>query len=708
MTRGYIIGVDTGGTFTDAIVLSPKGEIYIGKALSTPPDFAEGVINSLKGAAGQAGKSLDEILRDCVLFNHGSTAATNAMVTWRGAKTALITTRGHKGVMAIQRAYGRVVGLSDDEVKHILATDKPRAIVPPYLIEEVTERIDYQGEVIVPLNEEEVRQAIGRYKKQGIEAVAVCLLWSFMNPAHERRIKAMLHEIAPEIRVTLSSDLVPVLGEFERMSSTLVNAFLSVTVDRYYTTLARMLRQEGLKARPLIVQSSGGLLPIKESSERAVQSIGSGPVAGLIGAQSLGSLMGFENIICTDVGGTTFDVGLILGGKPQMAMEPSVGQYPLAVPMVEVTSIGAGGGSICWVDDHQIMHVGPDSAAASPGPACYDKGGTEPTVTDANLILGYLDPDYFLGGGMRLNKDKALEAVEVKLARPLKLDPVEAAAGVYDIVNANMANAIRILTVQRGHDPREMVVFAYGGAGPIHAVEYGTDLNVPLIVVPATASIFSAYGATRMEILHKYELSRKMGSPLDLKEVSEIFAELEEKAQQDLEKDGVEKSSRLLRREIDMRFVLQVHEVSVPVPLKKLTHADMDQLGRHFVQLYEKIYGKGTALPHAGMEAVRFRVDGIGKIPKSPLKLQRPGASSAKQAVKGTRKVYFRNVNRGRKQVASARSGRLIATTVFDGLLLKPGNRIEGPAIVEYPTTTVVIPPSRSAKVDGYMNVLIQ
>jgi N-methylhydantoinase A len=707
MARGNIIGVDTGGTFTDAIVLDPKGEAYIGKALSTPPDFADGVINSLKEAARNAGKSLDEILQDCVLFNHGSTAATNAMVTWRGAKTGLITTCGHKDVMAIQRAYGRVVGLSDEEVKHILATDKPRAIVPRALIEEVTERVDYEGEVLVSLNEEEVRTVIGRLKNQGVQAVAVCLLWSFMNPAHERRIKALLHEIAPEIRVTLSSELVPVLGEFERMSSTLVNAFLSVTVDRYYTTLARLLREEGLVARPLIVQSSGGLLPIEEASERAIQSISSGPVAGLIGAQSLGSLMGFDNMICTDVGGTTFDVGLILDGKAQMAMEPSVGQYPLAVPMVEVTSIGAGGGSICWVDDHQIMHVGPDSAGASPGPACYDKGGTEPTVTDANLILGYLDPDYFLGGEMRLNKDKAMKAVEEKLARPLKLDPIEAAAGVYDIVNANMADAIRILTVQRGHDPREMALFAYGGAGPIHAVEYGADLNVPVIVVPATASIFSAYGATRMEILHKYEISRKMASPLDPKAVSEIFVELEAKAQQDLDKDGVAKSARLLRREIDMRFVLQVHEVSVPMPLKKLTQSDMDQLGKNFVQLYEKIYGKGTALPHAGTEAVRFRVDGVGKIPKPPFKQQRLGAASAKPALKGTRKVYFRNVNRG-KRAASARSGRLVATTVFDGLALRPGNRIAGPAVIEYPTTTSVIPPLRSAKVDRYMNVLIQ
>ena len=707
MAREYIIGVDTGGTFTDAILLDASGDIYSGKALSTPPDFAEGVIDSLKEAARSAGKSLDEILRDCVLFNHGSTAATNAMVTWRGAKTGLITTLGHKGVMAIQRAYGRVVGLSDDAVKHILATDKPRPIVPRTLIEEVTERVDYQGEVLVALNEEEVRTVIGRLKSQRVQAVAVCLLWSFMNPTHERKIKTMLHEIAPEIRVTLSSELVPVLGEFERMSSTLVNAFLSVTVDRYYTTLARRLRQEGLKARPLIVQSSGGLLPIEEASERAIQSISSGPVAGLIGAQSLGSLMGFDNMICTDVGGTTFDVGLILDGKPQMAMEPSVGQYPLAVPMVEVTSIGAGGGSICWVDDHQIMHVGPDSAGANPGPACYDKGGTEPTVTDANLILGYLDPDYFLGGEMQLNKDNAIRAVEEKLARPLKLDLLEAAAGVYDIVNANMADAIRILTVQRGHDPREMALFAYGGAGPIHAVEYGADLNVPVIVVPATASIFSAYGATRMEILHKYEVSRKMASPLDAKAVGEIFAELEAKAQQDLDKDGVAKSARLLRCEIDMRFVLQVHEVSVPVPLKKLTQSDMDQLGRSFVQLYEKIYGKGTALPHAGMEVVRFRVDGVGKIPKPPLKQQRLGPASAKPALKGTRKVYFRNVHRG-KGATSARSGRLVATTVFDGLALKPGNRIKGPAIIEYPTTTAVIPPLRSARVDGYMNVLIQ
>jgi N-methylhydantoinase A len=708
MAGKYIIGVDTGGTFTDAIVIGGKGNAYIGKALSTPLDFAEGVINALKEAARQARQPLSEILKNCLLFNHGSTAATNAIVTWRGAKTGLITTRGHKGVMAIQRAYGRVVGLSDDEVKHILATEKPRPIVPRHLIEEVTERVDFQGEVLVPLSEMEVRAAIDRYKREGIEAVAVCLLWSFMNPTHERRIREIIHEMVPEMRVTLSSDLVPVLGEFERMSSTVVNAFLSVTVGRYYSSLARMLSHEGLSARPLIVQSSGGVLPIEDASERGIHSLGSGPVAGLIGAQSLGALMGYKNIICTDVGGTTFDVGLILEGRAQMAMEPSVGQYPLAIPMVDVTSIGAGGGSICWVDDHNIMHVGPDSAGANPGPACYDRGGTEPTVTDANLVLGYLDPDYFLGGTMKLNKDKAFKAVEEKLARPLKTDPIEAAAGVYDIINANMANAIRILTVQRGHDPREMILFAYGGAGPIHAAEYGADLDVPLIVVPATASIFSAFGATRMEILHKYELSRKLVFPLDPKEVNEIFADLEEGARRDLEKDGVAKSVQQLRREVDMRYLLQVHEVSVPVPSKTLTQVDVEKLGNDFFQLYERLYGKGTALSHAGMEAVLFRVDAIGKIPKPPFRRQAFVSGSSKPVIKGLRNVYFRHVKKTVGRLASRGAGKFVKTTVFDGPSLKAGNKIRGPAIVDYPTTTVVIPPERTAEVDAYMNVLIK
>ena len=703
-----IIGVDTGGTFTDSIVIDTKGNSYIGKALSTPPNFADGVINSLNEAAKQSGQSLRKILENCILFNHGSTAATNAIVTWRGAKTGLITTAGHKGVMAIQRAYGRVVGLSDDEVKHILATEKPRPIVPRHLIVEVTERVDFQGDVIVPLNDEEVRVAVERYKKDGIEAIAVCLLWSFMNPSHETRIKEIIHEMAPEILVTLSSDLVPVLGEFERMSSTLVNAFLSVTVGRYYGALARSLAQEGLGARPLIVQSSGGVLPIEDASERAIHSIGSGPVAGLIGAQALGALLGYENVICTDVGGTTFDVGLVLDGKAQMAMEPAVEQYPLAIPMVEVTSIGAGGGSICWVDDHRIMHVGPESAGANPGPACYDHGGAEPTVTDANLVLGYLDADYFLGGAMKLNKDKAFAAVEQKLARPLKTDVVEAAAGVYDIVNANMANAIRILTVQRGHDAREMILFAYGGAGPIHAAAYGAELDVPLIVVPAAASIFSAFGATRMEILHKYEISRKLVFPLDPKEVNEIFAEIEEKARRDLERDGVSKAVQHLHREVEMRFMLQVHEVSVPVPSKALTGADLEKLGSSFVQIYEKIYGKGTALPHAGMEAVLFRVDGIGKIPKPAIKRQALVSSSAKPAIKGSRNVYFRHSGTGTKSVASRRAGKFVPTTVFDGPSLKAGHKITGPAIVEYPTTTIVVPPSRSANVDAYMNVLLR
>lgn len=707
MRTGYIIGVDTGGTFTDSIIIGPHGETFVGKAPSTPPSYTTGVINSLAGAAKEAGKPLHELLASCYLFNHGSTAATNAIVTWRGAKTGLITTRGHKGVMAIQRAYGRVVGLSEEETKHILATDKPRSVVSPHLVAEVTERIDYSGEIVVPLNEAEVRSAAERCKQEKVEAVAVCLLWSFMNPEHERSIRSIFCEVAPEISVTLSSDLIPVLGEYERMASTILNAFLSVTVDRYYGSLAGKLSADGLKTRPLIVQSSGGLLPIGEATQRAIHSINSGPVAGLIGAQFLGSLMGYKNIICTDVGGTTFDVGLILEGKPQMALEPSVGQFPLAIPMVEVTSIGAGGGSICWVDDHGIMHVGPDSAGADPGPACYDKGGAEPTVTDANLILGYLDPEYFLGGAIQLNRDKAFHLVEEKLARPLKTDPIEAAAGVYEIVNANMANAIRILTVQRGHDPREMVLFAYGGGGPLHAAEYGLDLGVLLIIVPATASLFSAYGATMMEILHKYELSRKMILPLDPEAVNQVFAELEEKARQDLAKDGVPKSSQHLAREVDMRYTLQVHEVSVPVPPRRLTRADTERLSGHFFQLYEKLYGKGTALAQAGMELVRFRLDATGKIPKPSLHRERATSPTRRSAIKGSRKVYFRDRGSDPKHALGSRTGAFIQTSIFEGLALKSGNKIRGPAIVEYPTTTIVIPPRWVGEVDVYGNVRI-
>lgn len=693
---GVVIGVDTGGTFTDTVAIDEGGKISIGKAPSTPPAFWRGVLDSLSHCAAMSGASPSELLGDCYLFNHGSTVATNAMVTRNGVKTGLITTRGHEDVMSIMRAYGRIAGLPDGQVRHPVATNKPDPIIPKALRRGVTERVDKAGEVVVRLDEDDARNAIDELLAEGVEAIAVCLLWSFMHSGHELRIRELIRERDPEIPVTLSAELVPVLGEFERTSTTAVNAYLSKVVNDYYSGLQQRLKENGLTVPLLVVQGAGGLLPVERASQSAVSSIQSGPVAGVLASRFLGNQLGFKDIICTDVGGTTFDVGLILNGEPEMAIEPSVGQYPLALPMVEVVSIGAGGGSICSVDSHGILHVGPESAGASPGPVCTGQGGTEVTLTDADLVLGFLDPDYFLGGEMKLDLAAARQAIEEQVGRPMGLSIEEAAAGIVDVANSHMADLIRIQTVQRGFDPRDMVLFAYGGAGPVHAAGYGLDIGIREIVIPATASLFSAFGAAVSDIHHRYETSRKIPFPCPPGLISEVFAGLEDAAKADLEAEGIAPKDRTLRREVDLRYHLQIHEVPVGVPNGTLTQADVTSVERAFHAAYEQRYGAGTVLKGGVMEIAKLRVDAVGQVPTPVMQPEPAMDSDCRDAIVHDRQVFFRA------------TGGYTSTSIYRGERLRSGNRLAGPAIVEYVTTSVVVPPGRTAEVDPYLSIRLR
>lgn len=693
---GVVIGVDTGGTFTDTVAIDEDGTISIGKAPSTPPSFWQGVIDSLSHCSSGRGGSLSELLGDCYLCTHGSTVATNAMVTRNGVKTGLITTRGHEDVMSIMRAYGRIAGLPDDQIRHPVATNKPEPIIPKSLRRGVTERVDKAGEVVVHLDEAEASTAIDELLAEGVEAIAVCLLWSFMNNEHELRIRELIRERAPEIPVSLSAELVPVLGEFERASTASVNAYLSKTVHNYYSGLQQRLQESGLKSPPLVVQAAGGLLSIERASERAVSSIGSGPVAGVLASRFLGDQLGFKDIICTDVGGTTFDVGLILNGEPESAIEPAIGQYPIAVPMVEVVSIGSGGGSICQVDSHGILHVGPDSAGALPGPVCIGKGGTKATLTDADLVLGLLDPDYFLGGEMKLDLAAAREAIDEQVAQPLNISIEEAAAGIVNVANAHMADLIRVQTVQRGYDPRDMVLFAYGGAGPVHAAGYGSDIGVVEIVVPVTASLFSAFGAAVSDIHHRYETSRKLPFPCPPGLLMEVFNDLENAAVADLESEGVAPERRTLRREVDLRYHLQIHEVPVGVPGGTLTDAEIASLETGFHEAYEQRYGVGTVLKGGAIEIAKVRVDAIGAVPKPVVPPQPAGDSDCRDAIVHERQVFFPG------------AGGFSPTPIYRGERLRSGNQLIGPAIIEYVTTSVVVPAGMTADVDPYLSIRLK
>ena len=469
----YVIAVDSGGTFCDCVVLDDAGRVMRAKSPSTPPDHDQGVLDSVAEAARRLGRPLAEVLAETALFAHGTTVATNTLIQRTGARAALLTTKGHEDAILIGRTSQKVAGLAESEIINVARLAKPAPLVPRPRIHGIEERVDRTGRAVVPLFLERQRAVLERLKAQGIESVAVSFLWSFLNPAHERAVRDWLAREFPGMFITISSELAPVIREYERTATTVMNAYLTPGVARYLGRMSARLAESGLAGPVAVMQSSGGLASVADAAARGVALLVSGPAGGALGAQALGRRLGFEQMLTTDVGGTSFDVGVIVHGEPGYSDAPIVDQYPLALPVIDVASIGAGGGSLAWVEPETgVLRVGPASAGARPGPACYGAGGTEPTVTDANLVLGRLNPDYFLGGRMRLHSAAAREAIRARIAEPLGMPVEAAAAAVIEIVDAQMSDLIRKVTVERGHDPRKFAVFAYGGAGGLHCDAY--------------------------------------------------------------------------------------------------------------------------------------------------------------------------------------------------------------------------------------------
>lgn len=499
----YIIGVDTGGTFTDVVVLGNNGEVWTAKASTTPDDFSRGVMDAVDEAARTVGVNTSELLGHTTLFKHGSTVATNALITRSGVEVGFITTRGFEDTTEIMRAIGRVDGLSEEEIRHITWVTKPEPLVPRERIIGVRERIDYRGEEVVPLNREDVMEAIRRLiQEDKVEAIAVSLLHAWANPKHEAEIRSLALEADHSQKVywSFGSGLSQVAGEYARANTAIINSYLGPTVERYLKGLQSNLKEGGLKGPLLVMQGNGGVAHREQVSP--IANLQSGPAGGMIASAYVAGLLKHKNVITTDMGGTSFDVGLITEGYWRYAQEPIVERFRTLQPIIDIESIGAGGGTIAQVDpDTGRLLVGPKSAGASPGPVCYDSDGEQVTVTDADLALGIIDPNYFLGGRKSLNKDKALKAIEERIARPLKLKIHEAAAGVYDIVNSKMSDLIRRQVVRTGYLPEEFVIYAFGGAGPVHAAGFAADLGIKKIYIFSTSPVFSAFGAAAADVI---------------------------------------------------------------------------------------------------------------------------------------------------------------------------------------------------------------
>ncbi|HLC27390.1 MAG TPA: hydantoinase/oxoprolinase family protein, partial [bacterium] len=497
----YHIGVDSGGTFTDIVSIDSKGTITFEKAFSTPDNPARGVSGALENLAQRLDVAVGDVLKQTDRFAHGTTVATNALIQRRGAKVGLLMTKGFEDTILMTRGpMGRTMGIPPTEAMDFVHTDRPEPLVPAELIRGVSERVGVDGQVLAPLDDEEVAESVRELLNLGVDSLAVCLMWSFVNSSHERRIKQIIHNLRPGFNVNLSSEISPLMGEFERVVTTTVNAYVAPVMRKYINTLQQDLSQRGLQHPVQLMTSAGGVTLPRHIERESVATVNSGPVGGLVAAKFLGEILGYQNILTTDMGGTSFDVGVISRGEYEYDKVPFVSQgIPLQVPMVRVVAIGAGGGSIAWTDGRRLL-VGPQSAGADPGPACYDQGGQEPTVTDALVALGILDPDYFFGGRKRLKKELSEKAIRTRVAEPLGLDLLRAAEGIYEVVTAKMSDLIRKVTVESGYDPREFILFAYGGAAPAHCALYGSALGVGEVVVPETAAVFSALGAALSDI----------------------------------------------------------------------------------------------------------------------------------------------------------------------------------------------------------------
>jgi N-methylhydantoinase A len=696
----FIIGVDVGGTFTDAFAADETGLSMSAKAPSTPPDFARGVLNALEELASQLQLSVGDLLSQTAYIAHGTTSTLNALVTGNTARVGFITTRGHRDSIYIMNLEGRYAGLGPEDIQNVIETHKPEPLVPKRQAKEVTERVDYKGSVLVPLDEEEARRVIRELLADGVEAIAVSLLWSFRNPVHEQRLRELIREQDAHIYVALSSEVNPRIREFSRNATTIMSTQVGPTLHGYVIPLSRELKERGLRGPLLIMQGSGGTVSAEEAADHAITTIGSVLTGGVVGSMRLGERLQHQNIISTDVGGTTFLVGMVVDGQPVFSTSTILNQHTINVPMVRVNSIGSGGGAIAWIDRGGNLQVGPRSAGAAPGPACYAQGGQDPTVTDADLVLGILNDKFFLGGRKPLDKRLAIQALQERIGGPLSMSAEEAAAAVFAVQNAQTADLVRKVVVEAGYDPREFVMYAFGGAGPVHCFAYGADVGVREVVVPlgSTAAAFSAYGLAASDVVLTSELSDPANFPVEGARATANFDRLEGEVRRRLQNQGVDFTSISTRREIDIRYTLQMAEVSTPVNNGSLTDDDLGQVVRDFENKYAQLFGKGAGFREAGFQFITYRVFGTGNLPFKPALHEIPSANghTLDAAVKERRPVFL-DIQRG-----------FVDTPIYDYQGLAHGHVLEGPAVVEAPTTTVVIPAAATGTVDRLGNVVIR
>ncbi|MDP9612573.1 MULTISPECIES: hydantoinase/oxoprolinase family protein [Streptomyces] len=676
------IGVDTGGTFTDVVAYDEgTGTVHVRKVSSTPQDPGLAIVEGVRQILEQIG---DRSMADVSYFAHGTTVGTNALLTGRGVRTAVITTRGFRDLLELGR--GRRPRLYD------LQADKPAPFASRDLRLEVTERVRHDGRVEVPLDEQDVRAAAKYLREQDVRSVAVCLLYSFLHPRHEERIGEILAEELPGAYVSLSSRVLPEFREYERLSTVATNAYVGPIVADYLAGLRRRLAEQGLAVVPHVTQSNGGIIPFEAAEALPVRMVLSGPSTGVVGAAAICAVAGHPDIITFDMGGTSSDVSLVQGGEPKVTTGMELDGRPIRTPMLDIHTVGAGGGSLAWADAGGHLKVGPASAGADPGPACYGEG-TEASVTDANVVLHVLNPTHLLDGRKKIDEGAARAAVE-RIAARVGLGTEETAQGILRVVTANMARAIRVISVQRGYDPRDYTLVPFGGAGPLHASRLARELGMRTVLIPPTPGAQSALGLLMTDV--RADFSRTRIQPLDERsagQLGEVYAELAAEAHAWFDDERIAETDRTVQRTAELRYAGQNYEIPVPVPDGALDAAAVRGVLDAFAAEHERLYGYSS--PEEPVQIVTFRVQGVGAVPKAALRREEPGGEDASAAVVGSREVYLPELG-GFTPVPVHRRDRL-----------RPGNRITGPAVVEQMDTTTLLLPGDTLTVDEHSNLVL-
>lgn len=686
----YQIGCDIGGTFTDVTAVDSRGAVYSDKSDTTPHDLSVGLVAALENLAQRIGKPLDEVLPDTTRFVNGTTAVTNSIAELKGARVGLITTQGFGDNLLIARS-----ARSADRDHH-RQLNIPQ-IVPRERVIEVTERIDRKGSVVVPLTDDGARAAVRRLVDMDVEAIAISLLWSFANPEHEERLAAAVAEEAPELFVSVSSRLHPMIREYERTMTTVLNAFTGIRVAEYTGRIERELGARGLRVPIGFMQGFGGTLTAEEARERPITLVDSGPAGGVIGAQSLAKRLGIKNVVTADMGGTSFDVSVLQGNKPLVTQRVMLrDQFLTALPKIDVLPIGAGGGSVAWVDARGIPQVGPHSAGAEPGPVCYGKGGVVPTVTDASAVLGLLEPSAFLGGRRELALQPAREAMEREIGKPLDVDAVHAAAAVYRMVTANMSNAVRTVTVERGHDPRAFSMVAYGGALGIFAADIAREVGIRQVIIPADAAVFSATGLLNTDDVRTRSRSALWGGG-DASAIAATLGQLDDELVATLRAAGYADDAIDVVWEGEFKYAGQQWELPVSLPRNRdLSEADLTDAQDRYGTLYEAEYGSGSAWVGSPVVLVAVRVTATGRVAAlEPTPAQLVPESEQRLAATGRRRVFLPLL------------GEETEVGVYDTRAAKAGHQIQGPAILEHPLTTLQIPSGWDARIDEWGNFIL-